>query len=392
MSMTRLAAPLALACLASPVLADAPSVAVDIAPAHALVARVMEGVGRPDLVIPSGASPHGYNLRPSEARALQEADLVVWTGPALTPWLSEALGTLAGDARRLELFEVAGTLRLETRSGALFEAHDHGDHGEEGHEGHGHDDHDEHGEHDDHSDHDGHEHAEHAEHEDGHAHDHEGHDDHAEDEAGHKDDAAQDDHGHDDRKEAEGHDHDAHAEAEDHGHDHAPGSLDPHGWLAPENAALWLGAIAEALSEVDPENAETYRANAEAGQGELATLETEIAQILAPRDGAPVIVFHDAYQYFEESFGLNVVGAISISDATPPSPARIAEIQARITEADVTCVLSEPQFNPGIVSTVLEGTEAGTAVLDPLGAHLDAGAALYPALLRDMARSLADCG
>ncbi|CAN0606601.1 unnamed protein product, partial [Ectocarpus sp. 12 AP-2014] len=153
--------------------AEVPSVAVDIAPVHSLVARVMDGVGTPDLIVQPGASPHEYSLRPSEAKALQDANLVFWVGHGLTPWLEDAIETLATNAAVTELLEADGTIELEFREGALFEAHDHGD--------------DDHGEHDDdHADekHDDHAHDEdHAkeEHED-HAkggHD-EGHEDHAE--------------------------------------------------------------------------------------------------------------------------------------------------------------------------------------------------------------------
>ncbi|MDG1424723.1 MAG: zinc ABC transporter substrate-binding protein, partial [Paracoccaceae bacterium] len=71
-------------------IAEAPQVAVDIAPVHSLVARVMEGVGTPDLIIPAGASPHEYNLRPSEAASLQNADVVFWVSASLTPWMKNA--------------------------------------------------------------------------------------------------------------------------------------------------------------------------------------------------------------------------------------------------------------------------------------------------------------
>ena len=71
--------------------AETPQLAVDIAPVHSLVARVMEGVSTPDLIVQPGASPHEYSLRPSEAAALQNADLVFWIGPDLTPWLAETI-------------------------------------------------------------------------------------------------------------------------------------------------------------------------------------------------------------------------------------------------------------------------------------------------------------
>lgn len=343
----------ATAVIASPAWAEVPRVAVDIAPVHSLVARVMEGVGTPDLIVAPGASPHEYNLRPSEASALQEAEIVVWMGEDLTPWMEGAVETLAGDATVLTLLESEGTELLPFREGALFEAHVHG----EGHDDHGHDDH-------------GH---------DDHGHDDHGHDDHGHDDHGHGD-HGHDDHGHDDH----GHD--------DHGHDdHAHGAHDPHAWLSPENAALWLNTIAGALSAADPDNAGAYFANAAAGRAELEALSAEVEAMLAPVRGTGFIVFHDAYQYFEASFDLPASGAISLSDATDPSPARIAEIQARVAEQGVACVLSEPQFDPGIVAAVMEGAEARTAVLDPLGSTLEPGPALYGDVIRGLGETLAAC-
>ena len=73
-------------------------------------------------------------------------------------------------------------------------------------------------------------------------------------------------------------------------------------------------------------------------------------------------VFHDAYQYFESAFDFPASGAISLSDATDPSPARIAEIQSRIGEEGIDCVLAEPQFNEALVVTVLDGTDANTGI------------------------------
>jgi len=149
--------------------------------------------------------------------------------------------------------------------------------------------------------------------------------------------------------------------------------------------------IAGQLSAVDPDNAGTYFANASAARAELETLTAEISATLDPVRGHSFIVFHDAYQYFEQSFDFPASGAISLGDASDPSPARIAEIQRRIREEGVDCVLSEPQFNPGLVATVLDGTEAETGVLDPLGADLDVGPTLYPQLIRNLASTLAGC-
>ncbi|AKS46688.1 zinc transport system substrate-binding protein [Octadecabacter temperatus] len=311
--------------------ADAPSVAVDIAPVHSLVARVMDGVGTPDLIVQSGASPHEYSLRPSEASALQNADLVFWVGEDLSPWLEDAIENLAPDASVTELLEADETLKLEFREGALFEAHDHGDE-------------------DDHDDHD------------------EDHDDHDED--------------HDD--------HDDHAEADGHeGHNH--GAHDPHAWLSPNNASAWLNVIAAQLSAADPENAGTYYANATAGRAEIEAMMAEVNATLEPVRGGKFVVFHDAYQYFETDFDFAASGAISIGDASDPSPARIAEVQARVAEEGIACVLSEPQFNAGLVATVLDGSEAKTGVIDPLGSELEVGADLYPQLISNIATVLSEC-
>jgi zinc transport system substrate-binding protein len=149
--------------------------------------------------------------------------------------------------------------------------------------------------------------------------------------------------------------------------------------------------IAAELSSADPDNAGTYFGNAAAAKAELEALSAEINATLEPVRGLSFIVFHDAYQYFETAFDFPASGAISLSDATDPSPARIAEIQGRVADEGIQCVLSEPQFNPGIVATVMDGTEANTAVLDPLGSDLEPGPDLYPQLLRNLATSLAGC-
>ncbi|MDJ0824191.1 MAG: zinc ABC transporter substrate-binding protein [Rhodobacter sp.] len=374
MSTKLLPVSLSAALLGGTAMADVPSVAVDIAPVHSLVARVMAGVGSPDLIVPPGASPHEYSLRPSEAEALQNADVVFWMGEDLAPWMEDAVETLATDAAVTTLLEIDETSLLEFREGALFEAHDHGD------EDHGDHDEDEHG-HDEHAE-DSHGAEDHAEGEDG-------HDEHAEKDHGH-DDHAEDEHGHEEHAEDE-HGHEEHAEDE-HGHEgHDHGAHDPHAWLSPDNASAWLNVIAAELSATDPDNAGAYFANAAAGRAEIDAVKTEISATLDPARGKSFVVFHDAYQYFETAFDIPASGAISLGDATDPSPARIAEIQERVRDEGIDCVLSEPQYNPGLVAVVLDGTEAKTGVLDPLGSDLEPGPGMYPQLLRNLAGVLAGC-
>ena len=315
--------------------ADVPKVIADIAPIHSLVSRVMDGVGEPKLIVPNETSPHDYRLRPADAQAIEDANLVFWMGEGLTPWMERALEALNSDTDIVEFLALEESTRLSFREGALFEAH--GDH----------DDHDDHDEHDDHDDHDK---------------DHDDHDDHDKD--------------HDD--------HDDHA-----GHDH--GEFDPHAWLSTSNAKTWVNVIAAKLSSIDPNNAGTYFANASEARNEMDALDDEINAMLAPVRGGKFIVFHDAYQYFESVYDFPASGAISLGDASDPSAARIAEIADRIKRENIDCVLSEPQFNAGLVKTVMGGTDANTQVIDPLGFGIEPGSSLYPKLIRAMAQSLVDC-
>lgn len=356
--------------ISSTALAQTPQVATDIAPVHALAAQVMKGVGTPDLILPPGASPHGYALRPSEAEAMAQADLVIWVGHDLTPWLEKPLETIAASAHSLQLLELPGSTLLENRNTALLTPpvthEDDHDHEAEGHEGEDHADaHDE--------DHDA-DHKHEAEHDDAGSDDHE-HNDHGDADHDHADDHGADDHDH-------GH---------DHGHDHAEGAADPHAWLDPQNAIVWLDGIANELARIDPENAATYRANAAEGQKVLSRQIDTLSAQLAPVRGTPFVVFHDAYQYFETRFGLQATGAVSLGDASRPSPARIAVLQKAVADGNIRCALAEPQFNPGLLETVFDGTGVSLQVIDPLGTELTLGPDMYPALIQSIADSLVAC-
>ena len=183
-------------------------------------------------------------------------------------------------------------------------------------------------------------------------------------------------------------DHDDHKDHDDHD-DH--GSHDPHAWLSPENAKLWLNIIASKLSVSDPENAATYFMNAAAGQAEIEAMIAEVKATLKPVQGGKFVVFHDAYQYFENDFDFYASGAISLGDSSDPSPARIEKVQKRIRDEGIQCVLAEPQFKKGLVATVMEGSDATASVIDPLGTELEAGPKLYTQLIKNMAKTLRNC-
>jgi len=302
-------------------LTEAPKVVVDIAPVHSLVSMVMKGVGEPTLIIPANASPHDYTLRPSAAKALQNADIIFWMGSSLTPWLDRATTTLMKDAQMIALLDTEDTIILEVRDELTFDA-DHGDHEE-------HEDHDEHDEHEDHV----------SEHKDGHEH---------------------------------------------HG-------IDPHAWLSAKNASVWLSVIAAHLSEIDPKNKETYKTNAAVGQKDITDLATDISKTLSGVQGRSFIVYHDAFQYFENDFNFTAAGAISPSDAAPVSPARIAAIRSMIEKEGIDCILSEPQYSQGLIQSVSSGTEVNLGIIDAIGAGITIGPDLYNTLMRNMAKTFADC-
>ena len=288
----------------TPASADVPQVATDIPPVHSLVSQVMGDLGTPKLIVPPGTSPHGYAMRPSEARALQNADVAFWMGPDLTPWLGRAIKSLTGNAINVALSNSEDLVRHPYRTGATFDSHDHHDHG-------------------------------------------------------------------------------------DHGDEHE--GLDPHLWLDPDNARILLGVISSTLAGLDPTHADTYRANAAQAMKAIAALTHELDAALQPIRGRPFIVFHDAYQYFEHRFNVDASGSVALGDASSPGPARIAAIRQKVQTLGAHCVFSEPQFRSKIITTVIEGTTARSATLDPLGATLKPGPELYSQLLRNLGDNLLTC-
>ncbi len=228
---------------------------------------------------------------------LSDADLVVWMGPALTPWMEGPINTLSGQARVIALLHVDGTKVLPFRHGVMFEGHGHGEHE----------------------------------------------------------------------------------------------ATDPHAWLDPVNAQLWVRVIADALVALDPENAATYQANASAAQQELATLISQIRKTVAPVEDTVFLVFHDGYQYFESRFRITAVGALTSGEAAPPGPRRLAALRKLVGPGGVSCVLSERQFNPGLIDSVFGEIGFSLGMVDPLGSDQAAGKDLYPETLMALAREIARC-
>ena len=332
-------------------------VVASIKPIHSLVSYVMDGVGTPSILVDGSSSPHTFQLKPSHAQMLQDADIVFWIGEDLESFLETPLESIATNAKKITLMELDDIELLKFREKHIFEEH-------AGHDDHG-DEHDEHEEgHDEHED-------GHDEHEEGHDEHEEGHDEHEE--------------GHDEHEEG----HDEHEDEHGHHDEHNHGEFDIHFWLSPEIAKVIVKNVAKELSSIDVANKSTYKANALKAISELDEL-IEETKLKINKD-AKYVVFHDAYQYFEESFDIEVVGALSVNPEILPGAKQLAEIREVIEHEKVTCVLSEPQFNPDIVETIAKDTNINMGVLDPLGATLDKGKTLYFDLISNISSSLKNC-
>ena len=311
------------------------NVVTSIKPLHSLTSYIMDGVGEPDLIIDGVASPHNFQIKPSHAKMLQKADLVIWVGEDLESFLPSALKSIPKNAVVFELLDQSGLKKLKFREKNIFE---------------GHDDHDEHG------------HDEHAKKEDD-------HDDHDDEEHAKKEDD-HDDHGHDE-------------------HGHAHGEYDPHIWLDPSNAKVIVKKITNQLSKIDKDNSSVYKANSKKLLKDLDGLIKEVKNEI--NKDASFVVFHDAYQYFEKRFGINVIGALTVNPDVMPGAEQLSEIREVIEHEKAKCIFSEPQFNPNIINSIASDTGVKTGVLDPLGANINKGKEMYFQLIKDMSSSLKDC-
>ncbi len=331
--------------------AGEPDVVVSIQPLHALAAAVMAGTGEPHLVVRGQGSPHTYRMRPSDARALAGARLVVWLGPELETFLVARLGALARDAEILQVSALEGLVRHPARAGGVWDAHRHEAGDGDGDRG--------------------------TEHETGH-----------EVESGHRSQ-----HGHED-----GHEHEvengqrSQNEHED-GHGPVGGApLDPHLWLDPRNSMVIAQAIADVLAAIDPSRAALYQDNARALALRIGALDDALAATLDPVREVPYAVLHDAYQYLERRYGLLAVGAVTVSPDRMPSARRVVTLRRRLRALGARCVFGEPQVDSPLLASLAEGEPPLTVgVLDPLGAAHPPGPEAYFRMMESNARALSEC-
>lgn len=273
--------------LPSAVMAAVPRVVTDFGPIQSLVLQVMGTVGTPEELLPSGGDPHDFQLRPSQAALLSQADLVFWDGPELMPALADALATLAPNATKIALLHDGGGTTRPFSDGS---------------------------------------------------------------------------------------------------------GTDPHAWLDPSNGNAWLGAIAAALSAKDPEHSAQYTANAAKAIAALTALDGELAAELAPVKAKPFVAYHDALGYFANHYGLNIAGAIELSDASTPSVARLQEIRGILAASKAICVFPEIGRDPKYIASLTPDLDVKIgSPQDVEFIQLPSGPGQYEVMLRNLTASIADC-
>ena len=317
-------------------------VVTTIQPINSLVSAVIGNTGKTVSLIPAEISPHEHKLKPSDTKKLQNANIIFFVSDHLESSVARVFDKLPKNIKIINLMEESGIKHLAIRDNEAWERHDH-------HHGHG--DHDDHDKHD--KKHDDHDHDKHA-------------------------------------KKHDDHDHDKHAKKHN-DHDNYENKEDVHIWLSPDNAVKIIKKINKELSLYFPENAKIYNKNATQMIRQINQLKVELKIELSGIKDKPYVVFHDAYQYFETSFGLNAVGSVALEGDIASSPKQIAFIKDKIVKLNASCVFQEPQFDSKLVKIVVEGTNAQIGTLDPLGVNIKGRENFYLQLLKNMAKSLKDC-
>ena len=341
-----------------PAMAQPLSIVVSIPPLAPMVHMVTKDAASIDVLLGAGQSAHNIHLKPSQSRLLSNADVVVWIDPSLEGGIIGKTDDLAANAT-----SVIATAIPSIHLIALTEPHDHGDHD-------GHDDHDEH--HDSHDDHGNHGHDDHEKH-DGHHDDHDGHDDH----------------GHHSKHD----DHDDHGDHHDeHKHNaHAPYGFDPHIWLDARNAMVIVDHLAQVLAKLDPSNADRFAENAAQSIQELEKLDQDLLDLAPQLAQKPVMVFHDAFAYYQARYQANVAGIFRANIEIPVSAKAMQNIIKQIKQSQVSCVFTEVQFSPAQVETIANDYGLRTRQIDLLGSQLPVESASYRQLMQSLADAFLGC-
>lgn len=313
---------------------QADNVIASIKPLTLIASELLADVAEVDTLLPDGASPHDFALRPSDRIRLNNADLLIWVGPEIEPYLEKVI-----DASKVEHM-------------TMLNGHSEHDEDEHGHEKH----HDEHEGHQDEHGHEGHQDE----------HDHEEH-------KGHEDEH-HDDHG-------------SHAHDEHEGHDHA--GLHP--WLDIEAVEHFTEELSVELQHHFPKQASTIKENESAFLASLKQFESKAKAQLEPVHENGFLVFHDAYDGFVNHFDLNQVGYFTVSPELKPGAKHLAELREKLEHSGVSCVFKEPQFNPALIDSITRGFEVHVGELDPLASDAAVAQGAYVNYMQGMVDEFTEC-
>lgn len=312
------------------------AVVTSVRPFGFIATAIADGITPTEVLLPDGASPHDYALRPSDVQRLQSAELFIWIGPEMEVCLTKPL-TSHSSAPQISL---AGLPAIQN---ALIKESEHLN--------------------DEHAEAEGYKHYDIANHDDA------------------------------DHQRARGssntyYDHGADKKAY-RGHHH--GKYNMHIWLSPEMARQTAIAIHAKLLKLMPQKKEKLDANLLNFTDQLAQTEEKVVNILAPIKGKGYFVFHDAYGYFEKRFGLNPLGYFTINPAIQPGAKSLHKIRTQLVEQKAVCVFSEPQFRPAVINAVAKGTNVRAGVLDPLGSNIALSKSSYFKFLLQLSDQYSCC-
>lgn len=295
--------------------------------------QVTDGTGAEvTTLLQPGQSVHSFEPTAADLEALRNADVVIYNGVDLEPWLDDTLESADFKGARID-----ASMGIDVHDD---DAHDDDDHDD--------DDHDDDGRDDDHDDDDDR--------------------DDDRDDDGRDDDDHDDDDGHDDDRDDDGRDDDDHDDADDHdddahghdGHDH--GGVNPHIWTSPSNAEDMVENVSKGLADADPDNASTYKKNAEAYNDKLDDLDEWIDDNIdqIPESKRVLVTNHDALYYFNDEYDVTFVGSIipSWDDNAEPSAAELDKLIAQIKKHKVPAIFTEQQLSPDTAKAIAEETGA----------------------------------
>lgn len=199
-------------------------------------------------------------------------------------------------------------------------------------------------------------------------------------------------HFHEEGEHAHKHEH-KHEHEHEHHHDHDDEGLTTnwHVWYSPAISQIVAQKVADKLTEQFPDKKALIAQNLANFNRTLAEQSDKIKAQLAPFADKGFFVFHDAYGYFNDAYGLKQSGYFTINPLVAPGAKTIAHIKEEIEEHRVNCLFAEPQFTPKVIESLAQSTKVNVGKLDPIGDSVALGAGSYANFLQATAESYAQC-